>query len=110
MYTAFFQGTNPVLELYIDKDICKVEAIEEIIVSIAQGSKQIKRDISSVLINKEKNTVNVLLTEEETKRFSASVVNVQAKFKVEGSNVIHCTHKYPFRVLTSQIREGLGDD
>nr|DAQ48166.1 MAG TPA: hypothetical protein [Bacteriophage sp.] len=33
MYTAFFQGTNPVLELYIDKDICKVEAIEEIIVS-----------------------------------------------------------------------------
>lgn len=102
------QGTTPSINIALENNHY-VDDIVELLATVVQGNKIIKKGLDDVILDSEYNEICINLTESDTLSLSAGVANVQVRYKLECDDNIYASRKYPIRIYPLMVM-GLFDE
>lgn len=104
---TIIQGTTPSLEIVIPGGVA-VADISDLRIDLMQGDLVICKSLNDIMIDKNFNKIYLPLTELETLSFSAGVVNVQLRYRLEGDTNIRATYINPIKVYPMGVPSSMG--
>lgn len=96
--SVIIQGTDSVVIIDFKKDVLDVSMLESLEADVFQGDTFLTKTLKEVILDIENNAIQIPLSASQTLSFSASVLNIQFRYKVKGDNKVKGTYIYPVKI------------
>lgn len=108
-----FQGTTPSIKVFLNEDYDnpkhRVQDVSEIVIYLVQGTSFITKTLDDLVLDEDNNCFDLVLNEDDFYIFSSTVVNMQVKYKLKGSETTYGTPIVPIRVTPSLVGRDFRD-
>lgn len=91
------QGTDSTITMVFDSSELDVSKLNSVEIYLQQGNTVLVKTMNDVSVDVDNNCITLLITEGESRKFSASVVNLQMRYRQDGSGV-NATDIQPIKV------------
>lgn len=96
--SIIIQGTDSVVTIGFKKEVLDVSTIDSLEADIFQGYTFLTKTLKEVVLDTESNAIQIPLSASQTLSFSASVLNIQFRYKVKGDDKVKGTYIYPVKI------------
>lgn len=91
------QGTDSTITMVFDSNELDVSKLNSVDIYLQQGNTVLVKTLNDVSVDVDNNCITLIITESESKKFSASVINLQMRYREQGSG-INATDIQPIKV------------
>jgi uncharacterized protein YaaQ len=81
------KGTDSAITMVFDSSELDVSKLRSVEIYLQQGNTVLVKTLDDASIDVENNCIILLITENESRKFSASVINLQMRYRQDGSGV-----------------------